>query len=57
MSASDRQLTMQARLRNAIGICVDRSGNVVDATDIRIVLVKDPTMAEGFYIKTAFPTP
>ncbi|WP_395692210.1 RNase A-like domain-containing protein [Nocardioides sp.] len=57
MSASDRQLTMQARLRNAIGICVDRSGNVVDATGIRIVLVKDPTMAEGFYIKTAFPTP
>lgn len=39
------------------GVSVSRSGDVLDVSGIRAILVRDPSMPEGFYVRTAFPKP
>ena len=57
LAGDDRQLIVKAQQQDVIGISVDRSGHVFESSAIRIVLVRDPSSAEGFIVKTAFPTP
>ncbi|WP_246299692.1 RNase A-like domain-containing protein [Nocardioides panaciterrulae] len=40
-----------------IGRCARPDGLVTDAHGLRVVLIRDATMPEGFHILTAYPTP
>nr|WP_246416156.1 RNase A-like domain-containing protein [Nocardioides luti] len=48
------RLRLDASLRSSTGISMTRNG-VVDVRGVRIILVRDPSMPDGYRILTAFP--
>lgn len=44
-------------LDRVIGVSIDRAGDAIEVRGLRVVLVRDPQMPEGYWIKTAYPTP
>ncbi|MDF1604058.1 RNase A-like domain-containing protein [Nocardioides sp. YIM 152315] len=57
LRSGDRTKRLDAVLDEATGISVDRAGVVTEVKGIRIVLVRESSMPEGYWIKTAFPEP
>lgn len=39
------------------GISVNRAGDVLQVSGVRAILVRDPAMPQGFWVKTSFPQP
>lgn len=56
-----REAAPQKRIDDVLdevtGISVSRSGDVAEVRGVRVILVRDTGMSEGYWIKTAFPQP
>ena len=57
LDGSTGQLVLNERRRELLGIAVDKTGNVLEAQALRVVLARRPDLAEGFIIRTSYPTP
>ncbi|MFC6287606.1 RNase A-like domain-containing protein [Nocardioides sp. GCM10027113] len=56
--ASDvKRLVVEGPVSASPGISMKASGEVLDATRVRVLIDQDPHMPEGFLIRTAYPTP
>lgn len=51
------QLRIDDALDEVTGISVSRTGEVAQVSGVRVILVKDPAVPDGYWIKTAFPQP
>jgi CDI toxin RNase A-like protein len=51
------QLRIDDALDEVTGISVNRAGDVAEVRGVRMILVRDPEMPDGYSIKTAFPQP
>ncbi|NYD43265.1 RNase A-like domain-containing protein [Nocardioides panaciterrulae] len=56
-SSSERVLALEADLGSVTGRTANRAGELFDVTGVRVVLVRDAGMPEGFRIHTAYPRP
>ena len=57
LDGSTGQLVLNERHRDVLGIAVDRAGRVLETRGVRVVLARRADVAEGFIIRTSYPTP
>ncbi|GAB3199832.1 hypothetical protein GCM10027062_17580 [Nocardioides hungaricus] len=57
LNGRNRQLVLNERHREVLGIAVDKAGNVLESSGARVVLARRANMPEGFVVRTAYPTP
>jgi hypothetical protein len=57
LNGSAKQLRIDHVLDDVTGISVNRAGEIEQVKGIRLILVRDPSMPEGYWIKTSFPQP
>jgi hypothetical protein len=51
------QLRLDVTLDRSTGVSVNAAGEAAHVNGVRLILVKDPSIPEGYWIKTAFPQP
>ncbi len=57
LTGHGRRLRLDGDLGSPTGISVTRAGDVFHVSGIRAILVRDPSMDDGFHVLTAFPQP
>lgn len=57
LAGVEHQAKINVDLGRITGLSVNRAGEVLEVSGIRLILVKDSTMPEGYLIRTAFPQP
>ncbi len=57
LAQGGRKQTFDGVFDRTTGVTLDRAGAVTDVHGARVVLVRDPSMPEGYRIQSAFPRP
>jgi hypothetical protein len=57
LARGTRQVRFDDVLEGVTGTSVSRAGVVAQVRGVRVILVRDPAMPDGYWIKTAFPQP
>jgi hypothetical protein len=55
LSGTDDRLRLKCDLGEITGVTMQKNGDTVRPTGVRVILDKDPTALGGWRIKTAFP--